>query len=44
MTTGPSNYHKAGALFFHTPGIGYGFPVPANLRNILIGNDAKYGA
>ena len=39
-----SNYHKAGALFFDKPGTGYGFPVPANLRDLLVGNDAKYGA
>lgn len=39
-----SNYHKAGALFFDKPGNGYGFPVPANLRKMLVGNDAEYGA
>jgi hypothetical protein len=39
-----SDYHKSGSLFFWTPGEGYGFPVPANLRDLLIGNDLKYGA
>jgi len=34
-----SSYHKAGALFFEAPGRGYGFPVPANIRDMLIGDD-----
>jgi len=37
-----STYHKSGNLFFDAPGRGYGFPVPVNLRDLLIGDDAKY--
>jgi len=37
-----SNYHKAGALAWHEPGQGYGFPVPQNLRDLLIGHDARF--
>lgn len=37
-----STYHKSGNLFFESPGRGYGFPVPADLRQFLIGDDAKY--
>ena len=37
-----SRYHEAGALIFDAPGRGYGFPVPANMRDMLIGDDAKY--
>jgi hypothetical protein len=37
-----SAYHKSGDLFFGRPGEGYGFPVPITLRDLLIGNDAKY--
>ncbi len=39
-----SSYHKSGQLIFQEPGQGYGFPVPENLRDLLIGNDRKYGA
>src|SRR6202034_1009015 len=37
-----STYHKSGNLFFEAPGRGYGFPVPVTLRDLLIGDDAKY--
>jgi hypothetical protein len=37
-----SSYHKAGVLFFETPGKGYGFPVPLSLRDLLIGDDAGF--
>ena len=37
-----SNYHKSGKLFWETPGKGYGFPIAPNLRDLLIGDDAKY--
>lgn len=37
-----SSYHKLGKLFFDKPGAGYGFPVSAGLRDLLIGDDAKY--
>jgi hypothetical protein len=36
-----SSYHKTGGLFFEMPGQGYGFPVPASLRDLLVGSDAK---
>jgi hypothetical protein len=39
-----SSYHKSGRLMFDEPGQGYGFPVPNSLRDLLIGNDRKYGA
>ena len=39
-----SNYHRSGRLIFEEPGQGYGFPVPASLRGLLIGNDRTYGA
>jgi hypothetical protein len=37
-----SEYHKSGALMFEAPRRGYGFPVPSSLRDLLIGDDAKY--
>jgi hypothetical protein len=37
-----SEYHEAGQLFWHEPGNGYGFPVPVTLRDLLIGDDAKF--
>lgn len=37
-----SDYHKAGSLAFAGSWKGYGFPVPQNLRDLLIGDDAKY--
>lgn len=37
-----SEYHQSGDLFVETPGQGYGFPVAGSLRDMLIGNDAKY--
>jgi hypothetical protein len=37
-----STYHDADRLVFERPGGGYGFPVPANLRDMLIGDDAKF--
>ncbi|MES1155751.1 MAG: hypothetical protein ABUL48_04905 [Pseudorhodoplanes sp.] len=37
-----SNYHKSGNLFWDVPGKGYGFPVASSLRDLLIGDDAKY--
>jgi hypothetical protein len=37
-----SDYHKSGDLFFEAPGRGYGFPVPANMRDLLIGDDKDY--
>lgn len=37
-----SDYHKAGLLYFDTPGSGYGFPVVPSLRDLLAGEDTKY--
>ncbi len=37
-----SDYHESGNLFLEAPGRGYGFPVPANMRDLLIGDDKKY--
>jgi len=37
-----SEYHKAGDLSSGDSWKGYGFPVPQNLRDLLIGDDAKY--
>jgi hypothetical protein len=34
--------HEAGTLTFDETWKGYGFPVPSNLRNRLIGEDKKY--
>jgi hypothetical protein len=36
-----SSYHDAGQLIFEKPGGGYGFPVPRNMRDLLIGDDTK---
>jgi hypothetical protein len=36
-----SRYHKSGNLMFHEPGRGYGFPVAATIRDLLIGDDRK---
>lgn len=37
-----SKQHEAGLLMFDKQGAGYGFPVPQNLRDLLVGDDAKY--
>jgi hypothetical protein len=37
-----SEYHEAGVLRWDKPGRGYGFPVTANVRDLLIGDDANY--
>ena len=37
-----SDHHKAGRLMWSEPGRGYGFPLMHNLRDLLIGDDAKY--
>ena len=34
-----SAYHKAGILVFDRPGRGYGFAMPKNGRDLLIGDD-----
>ncbi len=37
-----SDYHKTGRLYFEKPGSGYGFPVPRNARDILVGDDKRF--
>lgn len=37
-----SDYHKSGNLFWDNDRKGYGFPVPANARDLLIGDDARF--
>lgn len=37
-----SDYHRSGLLAWGEPGSGYGFPVPASARDLLIGDDVKY--
>ncbi|CAH1652057.1 MULTISPECIES: hypothetical protein [unclassified Chelatococcus] len=37
-----SSYHQSGRLTTETPGGGYGFPVPAGIRDLLQGDDAKF--
>ena len=37
-----SEYHESGNLFYDTLGSGYGFPVAPDLRDMLVGDDAKY--
>lgn len=36
-----SGYHDEGVLEWLKPGTGYGFPIATNLRDLLIGQDAK---
>jgi hypothetical protein len=35
-----SDYHKSGSLTWIGSGRGYGFPVAANVRDLLVGDDA----
>lgn len=37
-----SNFHKSGELAWTEPSRGYGFPITRNLRDLLVGDDAKY--
>ena len=37
-----SSYHQAGILYLDAAGQGYGFPVPHAIRDLLVGDDAKY--
>jgi hypothetical protein len=39
-----SSYHKSGKLMHEAPGRGYGFPVPASIRDLREGDDALYDA
>lgn len=37
-----SEAHKAGTLMWEAPGKGYGFPLPANARDLLVGDDKRF--
>ncbi len=37
-----SDYHQSGQLYWEKPGRGYGFPVPSIIRDLLIGDDARF--
>ena len=37
-----SDQHSAGTLVFDKSGNGYGFPVPKELRGLLVGDDARF--
>lgn len=37
-----SDYHKTGRLQWDGHGNGYGFPVPKNARDMLVGDDKKF--
>jgi hypothetical protein len=37
-----SRHHEAGQLAWLAPGRGYGFPVPNNIRDLLIGDDQRF--
>ncbi len=37
-----SDYHERGQLMWERPGNGYGFPLPSNARDLLIGEDARF--
>ena len=37
-----SEYHESGLLYLEKPGSGYGFPVPQNARDMLVGADAEF--
>ena len=36
-----SDHHASGNLMWEAPGQGYGFPVPNNIRGLLVGEDKK---
>src|SRR5690349_1939108 len=37
-----SGYHEAGELMWDEPAEGYGFPVTASLRHLLVGRDRNF--
>jgi uncharacterized protein DUF6968 len=41
VTLYTSDYHKNGQLSWPSSGSGYGFPVPSNVRDLLIGEDLR---
>jgi hypothetical protein len=36
-----SDHHASGKLMWLEPGKGYGFPVPHNIRDLLVGDDKR---
>ena len=39
-----SKHHDAGELVWEGEGGGYGFPVPRTISDLLVGDDAVFGA
>ena len=39
-----SKHHDAGELVWEREGGGYGFPVPRTISDLLVGDDAVFGA
>jgi hypothetical protein len=37
-----SDYHENGQLMWTDEGLGYGFPVASTLRDLLVGDDARF--
>jgi hypothetical protein len=37
-----SDYHRSGQLMLEPDAPGYGFPVPRTMRDVLVGDDAKF--
>jgi hypothetical protein len=37
-----SDLHETGRLVWLQPGGGYGFPVPGTIRDLLVGDDARF--
>jgi hypothetical protein len=37
-----SDEHRSGELLWNDSWHGYGFPIPAGIRDLLVGDDAKY--
>ncbi len=37
-----SAHHASGRLVWLAPGFGYGFPVPNNIRDLLVGEDKRF--
>ena len=37
-----STFHATNALVFDGPGMGYGFPVPKPMRDVLVGDDKLF--
>jgi len=37
-----SRHHESGRLKWLAPSRGYGFPVPKNIRDLLVGDDKKF--